>query len=295
MREPAIGSYRDADGARHELVVRATNEGDWEVLDVVGAETRKSSTGWREIRTAVRRPRRSPATTSAPPAVSDARRDRRPASPYLSREDPMPAATAAPSNDRAQSAGEELRCRVRLADGRVFTGPLAPERHRALQLGILHQHTAGLVELAAGARRDGRLHITTRRRADHFLPGGQAGRAGWLQALLALAARHADRGEEVFVAPAARRGRARGQARGRRDPLPVGRRRPPRPATGPMGAPGGTPVPPARLDRGQRRRPRLLEARPATARDPHDRDDRRARRADRTRAPADRPPARSQR
>ncbi len=39
MREPAIGSYRDADGARHELVVRATNEGDWEVLDVVGAET----------------------------------------------------------------------------------------------------------------------------------------------------------------------------------------------------------------------------------------------------------------
>ena len=39
MREPAIGSYHDADGARHELVVRETNEGDWEVLDVVGAET----------------------------------------------------------------------------------------------------------------------------------------------------------------------------------------------------------------------------------------------------------------
>ena len=60
------------------------------------------------------------------------------------------------------------------------------------------------MELAAGARRDGRLQITTRRRADHFLPGGQAGRAGWLRPLLALAARHADRGEEVFVAPAAR-------------------------------------------------------------------------------------------
>ena len=116
----------------------------------------------------------------------------------------MPAATAAPSNDRAQGAGEELRCRVRLADGRVFTGPLARERHRALQLGILHQHTAGLVELAAGVRRDGRLHITTRRRADHFLPGGQVGRAGWLRSLLALAVRHADRGEEVFVAPAGR-------------------------------------------------------------------------------------------
>ncbi len=93
---------------------------------------------------------------------------------------------------------------MRLADGRVFTGPLAPERHRALQLGMLHQRTAGLVELAAGARRDGRLQITTRRRADHFLPGGQAGRADWLRALLALAARHADCGEEVFVAPAAR-------------------------------------------------------------------------------------------
>ena len=39
MREPAIGSYRDADGARHELVVRETDEGDWEVLVVVGAET----------------------------------------------------------------------------------------------------------------------------------------------------------------------------------------------------------------------------------------------------------------
>ena len=88
----------------------------------------------------------------------------------------MPAATAAPARHARQHAREGLRCRVRLADGRVFTGPLAPERHRALQLGILHEQTAGLVEIAAGARRDGRLQITTRRRADHFLPGGQAGR-----------------------------------------------------------------------------------------------------------------------
>jgi hypothetical protein len=93
---------------------------------------------------------------------------------------------------------------VRLADGRVFTGPLVPERHRALQLGVLHEQTDGLVELAAGARRDGRLQITTRRRADHFLPGGRTGGEEWLRALLALAARHADRGEEVFVAPAVR-------------------------------------------------------------------------------------------
>lgn len=73
-----------------------------------------------------------------------------------------------------------------------------------MQLGILHEQTTGLVEIAAGARRDGRLQITTRRRADHFLPGGQAGRGDWLQPLLALAARHADAGQEVFLAPAMR-------------------------------------------------------------------------------------------
>ena len=69
---------------------------------------------------------------------------------------------------------------------------------------MLHRLTHGLVELAAGKRRDGRLLIQTRRRADHFLPGGAADEEGWLDALLELAARHADRGEEVFLAPAAR-------------------------------------------------------------------------------------------
>ncbi len=93
---------------------------------------------------------------------------------------------------------------MRLADGRVFSGALALERHRALQLGVLHDQSDGLVELAAGARRDGRLQITTRRRADHFLPGGRAGGGEWLEALLDLAGRHADRGDEVFVAPAIR-------------------------------------------------------------------------------------------
>ncbi len=97
-----------------------------------------------------------------------------------------------------------------LPDGRVFAGELAPERHRALQLGLLHEQTAGLVELAAGVRRDGRLQITTRRRADHFLPGGKTGRGAWTGALLALAAAHADRGEEVFLAPAVR-AKARGE------------------------------------------------------------------------------------
>lgn len=34
MKEPAVGSYRDADSARHELVVRETADGGWHVLDI---------------------------------------------------------------------------------------------------------------------------------------------------------------------------------------------------------------------------------------------------------------------
>jgi hypothetical protein len=94
---------------------------------------------------------------------------------------------------------------VRLADGRVFAGELPAERHRALQLGMVHADSDGLVELAAGARRDGNLAIRTRNRADHFLPGGNTGQPDWLARLLALAASHCDRGDEVFAAPAVRR------------------------------------------------------------------------------------------
>jgi hypothetical protein len=40
MREPAIESYRDAEGATHELVVHATAEGGWRVIDLdLDAET----------------------------------------------------------------------------------------------------------------------------------------------------------------------------------------------------------------------------------------------------------------
>ena len=40
MREPEIGRYRDADGARHALVVRKTADGDWQVRDVeIDADT----------------------------------------------------------------------------------------------------------------------------------------------------------------------------------------------------------------------------------------------------------------
>ena len=107
------------------------------------------------------------------------------------------------------SANPALPCRVRLEDGRIFSASLPAARHRALQLGMLHTDSNGLVELAAGRREDGKLRIVTRprpprTRPDHFLPGGSSGREGWLAGLLALAERHANRGEEVFFAPAVR-------------------------------------------------------------------------------------------
>ena len=102
-----------------------------------------------------------------------------------------------------------LPCRIRLEDGRVFTGELSAERHRALQLGLLHGDSDGLVEIAAGRRSEGKLRIITRprpprTRPDHFLPGGASGKADWLEALLALVERYAKRGDEVFFAPAVR-------------------------------------------------------------------------------------------
>jgi hypothetical protein len=65
MREPPIGSYRDADGSAHELVVRQTPDGDWRVLDLdVEADTaRVIDTLAGDQDTAARRPRPSPATT----------------------------------------------------------------------------------------------------------------------------------------------------------------------------------------------------------------------------------------
>src|SRR5581483_4466175 len=153
---------------------------------------------------AARRPRPSPATTSRPSMAPRGERGHRRPSPYLNKEDVMPTATAARAPNRAHSQHVGLRCRIRLADRRVLAAELPAERHRALQLGMLHAETYGLVELAAGSRRDGRLQITTRRRSDHFLPGGGVADEGWLATLLALAECHAARGEEVFVAPAAR-------------------------------------------------------------------------------------------
>ena len=70
---------------------------------------------------------------------------------------------------RPQPAG--LRCRVRLADGRVITGALSPARHRAIQLGLLHSDTAELVELTPGTRSaDGKLALDRRRRPSTTWP-----------------------------------------------------------------------------------------------------------------------------
>jgi hypothetical protein len=96
---------------------------------------------------------------------------------------PRPHAPAVPP--AAGAGGALLRCRVRCADGRVLTGALPPERHRALQLGMLHADTAELVELTPGTRgADGKLELDRRRRPEHYLPGGAGGHHGWLEALL---------------------------------------------------------------------------------------------------------------
>ena len=184
---------------------------------------------------------------------------------------PRPRAPAVPR--AAGAGGARLRCRVRLADGRVFTGALPAARHRALQLGMLHAATAELVELTPGTRTaDGELRLDRRARPEHFLPGGAAGEPGWLAALLAHAQRDLRR---RLRAPARRRRRARGgvrrrraaraaarqQGRGRRDTVPVGRHRPARPAARAVGVPGRAALPPADRVRRLRRRARLLEAR----------------------------------
>ena len=180
-------------------------------------------------------------------------------------------ANPTPVPPRARALG--LRCRVRLTDGHLFAGELPAVRHRALQVGLLHADSDGLIELAAGARRDGNLQISTRTRADHFLPGGNTRQAGWLQALLALAQTHVNWGEEVFLAPVVRT-RARGDrhAVSHTRALWVDVDQPgqlPRV----VGIPGRAPVPPAGGER-LGRCARLLAAGSAAARHPAGRGDR---------------------
>ena len=84
-----------------------------------------------------------------------------------------------------------------------------------IQLGMLHRHTEGLIELTPGTRDDGgRLHVDRRSRPEHYLPGGASGRPAWLRQLLEHAERittgeyatrlSTEKREEVFVGVAAR-------------------------------------------------------------------------------------------
>ena len=86
------------------------------------------------------------------------------------------------------SAGEDVRLpvRVRLADGRTFTGTLPARKHRALQLGLLHGESQGLVELTPGTRPPGgKVDIDRRKHTCHYLPGGAGARSEeWLERLL---------------------------------------------------------------------------------------------------------------
>ncbi len=105
-----------------------------------------------------------------------------------------------------------LGAKVRRPDGSIFEGPLAPERHRAIQLGLLHADSDGYVEIAAGRRVRGKLRITTRKDPGHFMPRGAKGSMDWLESMLALVAGHDAAGEEVFVGPAMRADRGAGKA-----------------------------------------------------------------------------------
>ena len=129
---------------------------------------------------------------------------------------PAPPAPA-PSLTSAGAGAGPLPCRVRLADGRVFTGALPAARHRSLQLGLLHADTRR-------ARRAHARHPPRRRaprgrppppRPSTSCPAARAATRAGCAALLA----HAERivagayaaprpgerpGEEVFVGVAPR-------------------------------------------------------------------------------------------
>jgi hypothetical protein len=120
-----------------------------------------------------------------------------------------PAATAdRPKVTREPDLEETmLPITVRRADGREVHIQRSAARHRAIHLGLLHAHTNGYVELAAGRRSKSgkrKVHIYTREDPDYFLPGGGHGDPCWRAPLLALAAAHHDRGDEVFIGMAPR-------------------------------------------------------------------------------------------
>ena len=102
-----------------------------------------------------------------------------------------------------QTTSVQLPITYRRRDGATLEGTLSPEEHQALHLRMLHGQTTGLVEIAAGHRdSEGDLLIYTRRRPAYFLPGGASGDPDWLKRILALVARHQEKGDDIFVGPA---------------------------------------------------------------------------------------------
>ena len=270
--DPTPFGYRDATGARHQVLVRQSPG-----RRLAGARHHRDRDPHRRRRGPRRRPRPSPATTrpTRPPGRAPAARGRTqrrgvntqpPPSPGRHRHEARSPVTKTPrgiaADDRSTprsgvalpDTAADGRHVLRRAGARAPPGAASRPAARA---------SDGLVELAAGRESDGKLIITTRlaRLAPGrttSCPAAPPARNDWLAALLALADRHANRGEEVFIAPAGRsqpRGR---QARRQSHPHAVGRRRPPRTAASPVGVPRRAPMPPPTGERRQRRGPLLL-------------------------------------
>jgi len=78
----------------------------------------------------------------------------------------------------------ELPARIRLADGRVYEGTLPRERHQRVQLGLVHAHSRGYLEVCPGTRPPGgKVDADRRHRCEHYLRAG-AGPHEWMDAAL---------------------------------------------------------------------------------------------------------------
>jgi hypothetical protein len=67
----------------------------------------------------------------------------------------------------------ELPARIRLRDGRILDGPLAAERHRSIQLELLHTDSTGFIEITPGTRAPGaKVQVDRRGDVRHFRDAG---------------------------------------------------------------------------------------------------------------------------
>jgi hypothetical protein len=128
--------------------------------------------------------------------------------PARRRSRPRPGSAPSLPIAAAAAADPDAPTVVRMPDGRIVERQIPPGTQQMMHLHLLHARTHGYVELAAGTRNArGKLDIYTRRMRNHFLRGGASGAPDWSTRILALAAEHDRRGEELFlgVAPRCRR------------------------------------------------------------------------------------------